>query len=203
MSISLNTPTSIPRPKKSGGQTIFWWIGWIVLTILSFFAAAAIWTPLISRHFGSIHETRPAVLWVATVFGTWMIILVPLIIVMYQKVDKAYEDARLRREKAQNRFRSIFVEKSKRILPAKLSKKLESLEETLDGGHLVTATLKDGRKIDHVFIVNAGEILGVYDASELTFEGNDVVSLEAANLNPAPRFLISNWLRLDGVPAPQ
>jgi len=190
-------------PKKSGSQTIFWWIGWIVLTILSFFAAAAIWTPLISRHFGSIRETKAAVLWVTAVFGTWMIILVPLIIVMYQKVDKTYEDARLRRERAQNRFRSISIEKSKRLLSPELSKKLEGLEETLDGGHLVTASLKDGRKIDHVFIVNRREILGVYDASELTFEGKDIVTIEAASLNPAPRFLISNWLRLDGVPAPQ
>ena len=39
-------------------------------------------------------------LWVASVFGTWMILLVPLIIIMYNKVDRAYEDTRIQREKA-------------------------------------------------------------------------------------------------------
>src|SRR5205823_2536522 len=98
--------------KASGTQTIFWWVVWITLTIASFFLAAAFWTPVIASKFGSIRETRTSVIWIVAVFGTWMAALVPLIIVMYSKVDKAYEDARLRREKAALRFKSISVEKS-------------------------------------------------------------------------------------------
>ncbi|HXV28571.1 MAG TPA: hypothetical protein VD913_06355 [bacterium] len=185
--------------RKSGSQTVFWWITWIVLTIVSFFAAAAVWTPLISRHFGSIHENKNAILWVGAVFGSWMVILVPLIIVMYQKVDKAYDDARIRREKAAARFRSIFVEKSKRLIPPEISKKLASIPETVKGGHLVNATLKDGRHIPSVFISGGSEILGIYDASEMTFEGSDVAAAEIADMSHPPRFSVPQWLRLDGV----
>ncbi len=190
----MNTPS-----KKSGSQTVFWWIGWIVLTILSFFAAVAIWTPVISQRFGSIHQTRTAVLWVTAVFGTWMVILIPLMIVMYQKVDKAYEDARLRRENAQKRFRSLLIEKSKRIVPNEVSEKLHSIQETIAGGHLVTAVLKDGRRIANVFITNRKEILGIYDASEMTFEGKDIVSVEITDMTHPPHFSLPQWLRLDGV----
>ena len=191
------------KNKSSGTQTILWWIVWIVLTITSFFAAAVIWTPLIAQHFGSIHETRNAVIWIVAVFGTWMACLVPLIVVMYSKVDKAYEDARMRREKAALRFKSISVEKSRRLLPAGLSQTLKNVPETIQGGHLVTVTLKDGRKIPNVFIAGKKEVLGIYDAEELTFEAADVCALEPAGLDPLPAFLAPNWLRLDGVEAPK
>jgi len=197
------TTLSKKQPKKSGTQTILWWIAWIVLTIVSFFIAAAVWTPIIAHHFGSIRETKAAVWWVGSVFSTWMVILVPLIIVMYQKVDKAYEDARNKREKAAMRFRSIHIESSKRELNPEVSKKLASLSETIEGGHLITAILKDGRRISNVFISDHKEITGIYDASELTFEGRDVVGIEPVNWEQPPHFLAMNWLRLDGVTAPE
>ena len=191
-------------PKKaSGTQTIFWWITWIVLTIVSFFAAAAFWTPIIAKKFGSIHETRTSVIWIVAVFGSWMAALVPLIIVMYSKVDKTYEDARMRREKAALRFKSIQVDRSKRLLPPDLSAKLKESPEVISGGHLVTALLKDGRKIENVFISDKNEILGIYDAEELTFEGKDIRDIEPADLNKLPSFMTPQWLRLDGVSAPE
>ena len=190
--------------KKSGGtQTIFWWIVWITLTIASFFAAAAFWTPVIAKKFGSVSQTRNAVIWIIAVFGTWMAALVPLIVVMYSKVDKAYDDARIRREQAALRFKSIFVEKSKRTLPEVFAAKLTGIPETINGGHLVTATLKDGRKISNVFIAARNEILGIYDADALTFSGSDLADIEPADLNNLPSFLTPNWLRLDGVSAPE
>ena len=191
------------QKKKSGSRTIFWWVGWITLTILSFFAASALWTPWIAHHFGNIRETKTAVLWVAAVFGTWMIILVPLIIVMYQKVDKVYEDAQIQREKKANRFRSAFIEKSKREILPDVVKKLEGLPETIAGGHLVTATLKDGRRIPHVFISDKSEILGIYNASEMDFEGKDVTAVEMTEMIPPPVLLTPQWLRLDGVASPE
>ena len=72
----------------------------VVSAHLAFFAAAAFWTPWIAKHLGSIRETKNSIIWVTAVFGTWMVFLVPLIIVMYSRVDKVYEDARLRRENA-------------------------------------------------------------------------------------------------------
>ena len=63
-------PKIKPKTKTSGTQTVFWWVVWISLTIGSFFVAAAVWTPFIAKHFGSIQQTRNAVIWVAAVFGT-------------------------------------------------------------------------------------------------------------------------------------
>ena len=45
------------------------------------------------------------------------------------------------------------------------------------------------------------EILGIYDAEELTFEAADLLDIEPADLNHLPSFLAPNWLRLDGVSA--
>lgn len=80
------------RAKKD--STILWWIGWIVLTIVSFFVSHWFWTPFIAKHAGDMSRPGVPLLWVTAVFGSWMVLLVPLIIVMYNKVDRAYEDAR-------------------------------------------------------------------------------------------------------------
>ena len=185
---------------KKGNQSVIWWIGWILLTIGSFFVAAFFWTPIIASRVGSIRDTKASVLWVVAVFGSWMIALIPLIIFMYRKVDKAYEDARIRREKMANRFQSILVEKSKRELPPEIYSKLKRHPETIPGGHLVNAVLKDGRLVSNVFVAG-GEILGIYNAKELSFEGKDVIEIEPSDLSNTS-FLAANWLRLDGVLPP-
>jgi hypothetical protein len=190
------------KTKPSGIQTILWWLVWITLTILTFFAAAALWTPLVAKHFGSIRETRASAIWIIAVFGTWMVFLVPLIVVMYQRVDKVYEDSRIRRENAARRYKSIFVEPGKRKLPKGASSTLKSLAPLLEGGHLVHLTLKDGRKIPNVFVSAQEEILGIYDVQEFAFEGRDVASLEPVDFKTSPVFMTQSWLRLDGVPPP-
>lgn len=192
-----------PQKSASGSQTIFWWIVWISFTILSFFAAAYVWTPIIAKHFGSVRQANASVAWVVAVFGTWMIILVPLIILMYSKVDKAYEDARIRREKNAVRFRSIFVEPARRLLPAAAAQKLSGLPQTIQGGHLVNVTLKDGRNIENVFVSEGKEVLGVYNASDFSFQGKDIQEIEPVDFKQAPSFLANLWLRLDGVKAPE
>ncbi len=195
--------TQTTAPKKPGGtQTILWWVVWILFTIGSFFVAAAIWTPIIAKHFGSVRETRASIFWVVSVFGTWMIILVPLIVLMYSKVDKVYEDARNKREKNANRFRSILVEPSKRMVPAAITEKLSAWPQTIEGGHLVNARLKDGRSIPNIFISGKKEVLGVYDATEFLFEGRDIAEVEPVDFKKTPAFLPHFWLRLDGVSAP-
>ena len=188
-------------PKKSGTRTIFWWVTWITLTIVSFFAAAAFWTPWIAKHLGSIHSTKNSVIWVTAVFGTWMLFLVPLIIVMYSKVDKVYEDARLRRENAALQFRSILIARDERLLPKTLRSKLSGVPETIEGGHLVRTILKDGREVPYVFVANQEEILGVYDCREMPFQVSEIKDIFPESLETLPAFLQTKWLRLDGVKA--
>ena len=190
------------KAQNKGSQTVLWWVIWISLTIASFFLASWIWTPIIASQFGSIHETKNAVIWITAVFGTWMITLVPLIVIMYQKVDKVYEDARIRREKTALQFRSIYVDKNKRILPDNLSKKLTGYPDTIDGGQLVSLQLKDGRNIPNVFIEHHKEIMGIYDVTEFPFEAKDIAGIEITKPEEIPAFFISNWLRLDGVSSP-
>lgn len=184
---------------SKGTQTIFWWVVWIVLTIAAFFVAAALWTPFIARVFGGVRDTKGAIIWVAAVFGTWLVFLVPLIIVMYRKVDRAYEDARMAREKSAMQFRSIFVDPSKRMLPEGLRHQLEGVPEIIAGGHLVDIILKDNRRFENVFIQDKKEIMGIYDQKTLPFDGSDISAIEISATKTLPNFLQSRWLRLDGV----
>ena len=207
-----------PLAGKSSGRvsarakdnTVLWWLGWIGLTVVTFFAAAWFWTGVIARHYGDMHKSGAQALWVAAVFGTWMLLLVPLIIVMYHKVDKAYEDARIAREtasfgKAKGRFkiRSQRFEESERLLEPPVAKKVSRLPYTLRQGyelkgHLVTAVLKDGRRIENVFILDGEQVLGVYDQTEWTFRGRDVADILPTDLDHLQVFEPGKWLRLDG-----
>ena len=201
---------------KQDESTVTWWLIWISLTIGSFFLAVWFWTPFIAARFGSIKNPTTAILWIIAVFGSWLVALTPLMILMYRKVDKAYEDARIRRElraekfSAEGRIRlqyggkdpvkieAVFIEESKRQLSKHLTEKLKNVPQTIKGGHLVTAVLKDGRKIENVFIARRKELLGIYDQQELTFEPDDIINFELTDLTHPPDFTQKTWLRLDG-----
>ena len=193
-------------PRQS---SVVWWVVWILLTILSFFVSAHFWTWFIAERVGSMRKPGVPILWVAAVFGTWMVLLIPLIVVMYNKVDKAYEEARIRREmqllkQAQRTipFKSIYVEESKRLLNKHLAKKLRKFPKVIKRGYLVTAILRDRKRIENVFVADKKEILGVYGLDTLPFGVNEIVDLEPANLDQLPDFKIENWLRLDGAGIP-
>jgi hypothetical protein len=192
--------------QKGSSQSVVWWVGWILLTIATFFLSSYFWTGFIANHVGPMSQRGVPILWVTAVFGSWMVLLVPLIIVMYNKVDKAYEDARIAREKrqferARNEFniKSVFIEENERLLAPNLQAKLKKIPETIKRGHLVTALLRDGRKISNVFVKNRREVLGVYGLDPLSFEIKDIVDLEPAVWEEVPAFTYENWLRLDGV----
>ena len=196
------------KAKQKDNATILWWVGWIVLTILSFFISSWFWTGFIARHVGSMQKPGVPILWVAAVFGSWMLLLVPLIIVMYAKVDKAYEDARIARASAEFKktretfkVRSQFIDPSERKLEKKLIDKLKAVPETIKRGHLVTAILNDGRRIQNVFILNKKEVLGVYGIETLNFDIRGIVDLEPSDLGSLPHFNAEEWLRLVGVGA--
>lgn len=193
---------------KSGGaqSAVFWWLGWITLTILSFFIACYFWTGFIAKHVGTMDEPGVALLWVAAVFGSWMVLLVPLIVLMYNKVDRSYEDARIAREaseykKAREYFkvRSISIPEENRQLSKALRDKLKKAPTAINRGHLVTVVTKAGQKIDNVFILDRQQVLGIYDATTMPFKVEEVADLIPANLDQIPRFESRRWLRLDGV----
>lgn len=191
---------------KKSNSSVLWWVIWILLTIGSFFVSAHFWTWFIAEKIGSMREPNAPILWVTAVFGSWMVLLVPLIIVMYNKVDKAYEDARIRRElaalqKTQEtvKFRSVFVDPLERRLSEELSRKLKKIPEAIKRGHLVTVILQDGKKYDNVFIADRAEILGIYGHHILPFQTDEITDLAPANLKNLPDFKEEHWLRLDGI----
>lgn len=192
--------------KKNETTSVWWWLGWIVLTIVSFFLSCYFWTGFIARHAGGMDQPGVPALWVTAVFGSWMVFLVPLIIVMYNKVDKAYEDARLTREKAQSqkaekefKARNVIVERTLRILKKGPAAKLKKFQETIRRGHLVTVTLNSGKKVKNVFILDKKEVLGVYGVEKLSFDIQDIVDVEPVADEEIPHFKPEEWLRLDGV----
>lgn len=186
-------------------NTVLWWVGWIVLTIASFFVSCWFWTGYIAKNVGPMSQPNVPILWVTAVFGTWMVLLVPLIVVMYSKVDKAYEDARISREardleKARKEFgaRAVNIDPSERHLSDVLVSKIKKMPEALRKGHLVTVILDGGRRIENVFIFNKKEVLGVYDQTTMPFRISEIRDVEAADLDKLPDFEASRWLRLDG-----
>ncbi len=191
---------------KQDESTVTWWLVWISLTIGSFFVSVWFWTPFIAAHFGPVRNHTNSILWIIAVFGSWLVALIPLMIFMYYKVDKAYEDARINRElKAEKRkfqdpvkIKALYIEPNKRKLRLDVTEKLKKIPRTIKSGYLVTASLKDGRKVEHVFISDQKELLGVYDQQDLTFDAQDIVDLEATDLTHPPDFTQKIWLRLDG-----
>lgn len=184
--------------------TVGWWLGWITLTIVSFFISCAGWTWAIARHYGTMDRPGAPLVWVAAVFGTWMVILLPLIVVMYRKVDQAYEDARIAREKAKEskvllasgvRFAS--VERALRTLPRDVTLKLKRVPWTLHNGHLVHLRLRDGSWMRNVFVLNRREIAGLYGSQARPFDASSAVDVQAADPSELPEAGGQGWLRLE------
>ena len=191
--------------KKQSDNTVLWWIGWITLTILTFFASSYLWTGFIATHVGGMDQKGVPFIWVASVFGTWMILLVPLIVIMYNKVDRVYEDTRIKREKATEGVRRAAsgikfdpLPESDRQLDEDLVQKIKKMPWLVNKrGNLVTVTLKNGRRIDHVFVVDRQEVVGVYGYDKAPFRAGDIVDVRAVDENALPDFKTDQWLRFD------
>jgi hypothetical protein len=149
---------------------------------------------LFSRHSGQGFDPR----WAKAVFGTWLFLLLPFLVWMYRRADEIFKAAVIRQTHTPRAFKSILVEKSKRILPEKIAVKIKATEPTLATGYVVTLKLKDGGQIPDVFVLNSAEILGVYNRDTLGFEVEDVVDAEPIPSRNLPRYEESKWLRLDG-----
>ena len=136
--------------------------------------------------------------WAKAVFGTWLLLALPFLVWMYRKADRIFKAAVIRQAEMGPRFRSVFLEKTKRLLPPAASEKLKLLPPTLQGGHVVKAVLKDGRIVPNCFVLNSGELLGVYDRVQMDFDARDIVDVSAVSAAELPPYEESKWLRLDG-----
>ena len=136
-------------------------------------------------------------LWFKYVFATWLVILFPFLILMYRQADRIFKTAAARQTYVP-RFRSIFIEPSKRLLPQAVAEKIKTFAPTLSSGHVVTAVLKSGQRVSHVFVLNFNEILGVYDKIDFDFDARDVVDTEKIDPGQLPAYEEAKWLRLDG-----
>lgn len=137
--------------------------------------------------------------WGKAVFASWLFFLIPFLIVMYRQADNIFKTA-VQRQTFIPKYKSSFIESSKRQLPEQFVNRLKNLETTVPGGHLVEIRLKNGTKIPYVFIHNSREILGVYERGDLGFTVEDIDSFEVMDKNSLPAFDESKWLRVDQEP---
>lgn len=170
------------------------WLAGMGLFIGLLMASALFWSLRFRANLADTRSFHPE--WLRSVLGSWLFLALPFLVVMYRSADRIFKTALLRQTQTGPRFRSIFIERSHRILSHGLAEKLGRIPETMEGAHLVHLLLKDGRRIPNVFILNRREILGVYDRTELGFDLKDAADLEA--VRPLPVFEESKWLRLDG-----
>ena len=117
---------------------------------------------------------------------------------MYLKADAIFKAAVKRQTQTGPIFKSSFVEKSKRQLPETIRDKLKSVSPILDRGHVGHLKLKDGRVIEHAFIINSSEVLGLYSRNVMDFDTQDVQDIELVSPDDLPPYTEENWLRLDG-----
>ncbi len=134
--------------------------------------------------------------WLKNVFVSWLVLTLPFLVFLYQRADQLFKAAAIRQTETKPPFRSAFLEQSKRMLPDPVAANLGKIPPAMRDGHVVNLFLKDGRKVEHVFIFKGKEVLGIYDAPEPFFEASEVVAVESVSKLPA--YETSKWLRLDG-----
>jgi hypothetical protein len=133
--------------------------------------------------------------WGKCVFGTWLAILIPFLVLMYRQADNLFKAAETR-QTYQPRHRTQTVDPVQRQISPAVAAQLKAIKTTLPNGHVVTAILTDGRRVDSVFILNARELLGVYDRETLGFTASDIHSVESIPLDKLPAYEENLWLRL-------
>lgn len=190
------------KPKSRWG--VISWVVWIVMTIVSFFVSAYIWTHVLARFYGTMQEPGAPIVWVSCVFGTWIIFLIPMIIFMYKNVDRAYEEMRAKREQQAARSQETKLNykvgqltSAERLVGADVRDSLQKMKPFVQGGFLVQVTLKDARQFPFVFLTAEGELAGIYDVDQAPFQGSDISVAQDVSEGPLPEFKEERWLRLN------
>ncbi|MBI3251799.1 MAG: hypothetical protein HYZ52_00570 [Candidatus Omnitrophica bacterium] len=172
------------------------WFGGMSVFLALLVASAFFWSGWFLK--GAPRDAGIDPRWVRAVFGTWLFITLPFLVVMYRQADRIFKNAHARQTHAP-RFRSIFVDRQKRLLPEPLAAKVSAMPANLPKGHVVSLVLKDGRRIDHVFILGGREILGLYDRASFDFETAAIQDIQRIDNSHLPDYDESRWLRLDGI----
>jgi len=173
-----------------------WWTAMAIFTGL-LFLSALFWSLVFKSRIAAPHGGFDP-LWAKAVAASGLALTLPFLVLMYRRADQIFKMAAIRQGAGGQRFRTTFVEKSKRTLPAGLSEKLRAFPESIKKGHVVTLILKDGRRIPNCFISDRTEILGVYDRLLLDVDPAEITDLEPASAQALPVFEEEKWLRLDG-----
>ncbi len=136
--------------------------------------------------------------WSKAVFGTWLFLLIPFLIWMYRKADDIMKTALVRQGAVAPSFKTAAIPRSERLLPEALTEKLKKIPPTLPRGHVVTAILKNGQRVPHVFVLDSREIAGVYHRDSFDFESNQIADIEPIPKGQLPPYEEGKWLKLDG-----
>lgn len=141
----------------------------------------------------------------SNLYGSWLkssgltilILNLPLLLWMYRKADRIFQDAVIRQTAKGPAFKTAFVEQEKRLLSQPLREKISTYPETLSGGHVVRFRLKNGREIPHAFVIQNRELLGLYDFEKMDFTVEEIVDAMPLKPEELPAYDETKWLRLD------
>lgn len=136
--------------------------------------------------------------WLKAVLATWLLTLIPFLVVMYQKADLLFKEAHARQTSRGPKFQSTLIEKAVRQLPPAIADQISGFPEMLENGRIVTLKLKDGREIQDVFVINSREVIGLYGRDSMDFKTEDVIDVRAVDAQSLPAYEETRWLRLDG-----
>jgi len=161
-------------------------------------ASALGWSIIFRDSLGQNKEGGLNLDWVKAVIGTWLFLLLPFLVFMYRKADAIFKSAEERQIPKGPLFQSTFVEKSKRMIPETLRRKIEAVPPILGKGHIAHLRLRDGSNVSHAFILNASEILGLYDRKDFDFNVQDIEDVELIDQDHLVAYEEAKWLRLDG-----
>ncbi len=135
-------------------------------------------------------------LWMKAVFSTWLVALIPILVWMYRKADRIFENANAK-QTYEPRFKIHWIEPEKRLLPEALVQQIKKSRPTLPGGHLVNAKLKNGGTSEHLFVLAGKEVAGIYDPKTLDFDVSELQELSVLESTYLPVFDESKWVRFN------
>ncbi len=172
------------------------WLAGMAIFIGLLIASAFFWSWVWRARIAAGQNAAPDAQWLKSVFSTWLVVLIPFLVVLYQKADRIFKTAETRQAYIP-RFQRAAVQETQRMLSPDWSRRLAELPQVLPGGQVVLVMLKDGRKVPHVFIYRHREIKGIYGVSTMDWSASDIVDIKAISKNSLPPYIEEKWLRVD------
>jgi hypothetical protein len=177
---------------KEDARMIIQWMGWIAVAVASFLASEFFWAYLFEKTGG------PIFIWLVAVFGTWLVLAVPLGLVLYRKIMGALARAQTAARAEEDEAKQRSVDLSGRLLRDSLQEKLTAMPETLWGAHIVTGVLSDGSVIPPLVVRGKREIVGIHGARSFSFQAKDIVDVLPVREDQLSRLEANEWYWVDG-----